>query len=205
MSSRQNGPLPLARLVKGTLDPLIAKRGFGAADLIASWDEVVGPRYAACTEPEKISWPRQREGRGILTIRVDGPAAIYLQHERAQIIERINGFLGRDTIGDLRIVQKPRAPKPNGAEPRALALAEQEDVARSVAAVEDDRLKAALTKLGEAIAHAPPREGLNAAPVNAATIPCRSSHGWGRYGREAELLRTVVRISVCFWRTEREV
>ena len=151
MSSRRTGPLPLARLLKGTIDPLIAKRGFGAADLVSSWDDVIGPRYASSTEPGKIAWPRAREGRGTLTIRVDGAMAVYLQHERAQIIERINRFLGHDAIGDIRIVQRPRARAASRRSPRPLEPAERAAVARTVETVDDDRLRAALTRLGEAV------------------------------------------------------
>lgn len=151
MSSRQTGPLPLARLLKGTIDPLVAKRGFGAADLVSSWDEVIGPRYAAATRPEKIVWPRGREGRGALTIRVDGAMAVYLQHERAQIIERINRFLGHDAIGDIRIVQKPVAQQSAPRKARSLPPEDRAAVAHSVAEVEDDRLRAALARLGEGI------------------------------------------------------
>ena len=41
------GPIPFARLAAGVLGPVAAKRGFAKADLVAAWDEVAGPRYAA--------------------------------------------------------------------------------------------------------------------------------------------------------------
>lgn len=151
MASRQTGPLPLSRLLERAIDPLVAERGFGAADLVSSWDEVIGARYAAATEPEKIAWPRGRDGRGVLTIRVDGPIAIYLQHDRGQIIERVNRFLGHGAIGDIRIVQRPKARPVARRGEVSLPIEERAAVAEIVRSVEHEPMRAALTRLGEAI------------------------------------------------------
>src|SRR5437773_1081027 len=89
------GPQALAGSLGAVLAPIIAKRGFAAADLLGAWPEIVGPRYADCTQPEHIGWDRAgTDPAGILTLRVEGPKAIYLQHETGEIIQRINGFLG---------------------------------------------------------------------------------------------------------------
>ena len=51
----------------------------------------------------------------MLTVRVDGPLALELQHAAPQILERVNGFVGRRAITELRIVQGPlpkRDPRP---------------------------------------------------------------------------------------------
>lgn len=153
MSASRNGPLPLSRLLRGTLDPLVAKRGFAAADLIASWDDIVGERYAAFTEPEKIAWPRGRDGKGVLTVRVDGARAIYLQHEVPQFLDRINRFLGHDAIGDIRILQRTRSPK-RAARPAAAPIPadEQARLDGMLADIEGDRLREALDRLGAGIA-----------------------------------------------------
>ncbi|MDE2017692.1 MAG: DUF721 domain-containing protein, partial [Hyphomicrobiales bacterium] len=61
---------PLAELVREALGPALAKRGFGAAEIVARWDVFVGPRLAAASEPLKLDWPRDRRGGG-----EDGSAA----------------------------------------------------------------------------------------------------------------------------------
>ena len=108
---RRRGPVPLSELVGKVVDPVIARRGFATADLIAAWPAVVGQAFAACTQPERIVWPRAREGAepgaGTLFLRVDGPRAIFLQHELPQIRERINALLGYAAIGQIRITQGP--------------------------------------------------------------------------------------------------
>src|SRR6185295_19195441 len=93
---RRRGPVMLAELVGKVIDPGTKRRGFGTTDLIAAWPEVVGPRYADCTRPEKIVWPKSEDMEGapaLLVLRVDGPRAIFVQHEAAQIVERVNAFL----------------------------------------------------------------------------------------------------------------
>lgn len=147
------GLVPLARLAGGLFDPVTAKRGFAKADLIASWSEIAGPRYADKTLPEKLVWPRDRSGGAVLTVRVDGPSAVFLQHETQPFIERVNAFFGYPAVAELRIVQKPvasaRAASP---EPPVLPEAEARAVEDSVAEVESDGLREALRALGTAVA-----------------------------------------------------
>jgi hypothetical protein len=153
-SSHSNRPAqPIARLAGAVLDPLVAKRGFASASLLAAWDEVVGPRYAAVSQPEKITWPRGREGAGILTVRVDGPGAVFLQHDGGPFIERINRYLGFTAVADIRIVQKPldRRRRRARRDSRPLTHAEQRRVAAAVAGVDSPDLERALAALGESV------------------------------------------------------
>ena len=55
---RRRGPIPLSELVGKIVAPVTAKRGFAAADLVAAWPDIAGSRFADCTRPEKIVWPR---------------------------------------------------------------------------------------------------------------------------------------------------
>ena len=148
--------MALSELVGKVLAPVTAKRGFAAADLVAAWPEIVGQRFADCSRPERIVWPRgaAREGdAGILELTVEGPRAIYVQHEADQIIERVNAFLGYAAIGALRIVQRPVAParKAQLAPPRRLDAGAEAQLAETVAGVADDGLRAALERLGRGV------------------------------------------------------
>ena len=154
---RRKGARRLAELVGPVIDPVVAKRGFASADLIALWPEIVGPTHAAYTEPERIAWPRERdaggEGRpGVLFLRVEGPRAIFVQHELPQIVERINAFFGYAAVGQVRIVQAPVTARasPGRTEAR-LAPAEEATLAARLDAVDDDRLRAALDRLGRGV------------------------------------------------------
>jgi hypothetical protein len=154
---RRRGPVPLAELVGRVVDPVIAKRGFAGADLIAAWPAIVGQAYADFTQPERLLWPRTREAAepaaGVLFLKVDGPRAIFLQHELPQIRERINAFLGYAAIGQIRLAQGPvqtrTAPVKRLSAP--LTAAAEADLAQAVGGVADAKLRSALDRLGRGV------------------------------------------------------
>jgi hypothetical protein len=154
---RRRGPVLLNELVAKVIDPVIARRGFASADLIAAWPAIAGPAYADCTAPERILWPRGAEGAepaaGVLFLKVDGPRAIFVQHELPQILERINAFLGYAAIGHIRITQGPVRAPGAVAEAATAALPEgaETELAATLSAVEGDDLRAALDRLGRGI------------------------------------------------------
>lgn len=145
--------LPLARLARQVMDPLAARRGLASAALLAAWDDVVGGRYAGITQPEKLVWPRGKDAAGILTVRVEGPVAVFLQHETLPFIERINRFLGFAAVAELRIVQRPivrrtvRRPPADAPLPPDAAAA----LDGAVAGIEHERLRRSLRALGAGV------------------------------------------------------
>jgi hypothetical protein len=151
VAKKQYGAVHLASLAARVIDPITAKRGFAKADLVSLWGEIVGPRYAATTQPEKLHWPRGGYG-AVLTVRVAGASAIFLQHESEQFLERVNSFLGYSAVSELRIVQRPIVQPVPAAPPPDLPAAEQEAVRASVSAVGAGGLRDALERLGAAIA-----------------------------------------------------
>jgi hypothetical protein len=147
----RRGTRPLGELVAGVLAPVADRRGYALANLRAAWAEVVGQRYADCTEPERIDWPRggEKGTGGVLRVRADGPRAVLLQHELGQLVERVNGFIGYSAVRGIRLVQGPvarRARKPG--EP---ATVDEARLAGAVATVADEPLKAALSRLGRGV------------------------------------------------------
>ncbi len=153
-SPKHKSPVPFAQLASRVLGPVAAKRGFAKADLVAAWDEVAGPRYAAVTQPDTLKWPRDGEGGGVLTVRVAGASAVLLQHESEQFLARVNSFLGYGAVAQLKIVQRPLDSSPKSPRRKLLELtAEQrEAVEQTVADVESDSLREALARLGTAVA-----------------------------------------------------
>lgn len=151
---RRRGPAKLSELVGRVLDPVTARRGFATADLIAAWPEIVGKRFAACTRPERIQWPRGADvaGGGLLTVAVEGPRAVLIQHEIGQIIERINAFLGYGAIAKVRLVQAPvEVPRGEERSQTPLGTKEASRLAETIVGVEDDGLRAALDRLGRGV------------------------------------------------------
>ena len=151
----RRGPVALGELVGRVLDPVTARRGFATADLIAAWPEIVGARYADCTRPERIVWPRGEDATGaggVLHLKVEGPRAILVQHELGQIIERINGYLGYAAIAKVRLVQAPvGSPRPRTQGDRPLDAEDEARLGEAISGVEDDGLRAALDRLGRGV------------------------------------------------------
>lgn len=151
-------PAPVSDLATEILDPLLRKRAGISIALVESWEEIAGPRLATRSRPEKIQWPRRLSEDdpfqpATLVVACEGAAALYLQHETAEIIGRVNAFLGFGAIGRIRIVQKPLSgsmhqPK---APPRDLTPAERARISATVGKVDDDGLRESLERLGATI------------------------------------------------------
>jgi len=145
----------LAELTTGFLAETFKKQGFASTELVTRWRTIVGPEIAAHAEPVKLQWQRTQGDEppppATLVLRVEGPAAIEIQHLANVILERVNRFFGWSAVGRLALRQAPLSrrsrPKPSGApDPKAVA-----EIAKTLSSVEDDELRAALARLGASI------------------------------------------------------
>jgi hypothetical protein len=86
-----------------------------------------------------------------LVLRVEGPAAIEIQHLSGVILERVNRFFGWQAIGRIALRQAPlsRRKKAAPAPPADPAVAER--IAEGLPEIEDEPLRAALARLGAAV------------------------------------------------------
>ena len=143
------GPRAIAGEIERLTRPTLSKRGLAGADVVAEWAAIVGPAMAQYTCPLRITWPRDNAGEGTLHLRVaSSPLATELQHLQPQILERINSFFGYGAVARVAISHGPLPrPRPRAKPPQPQAR--PEDVERSVAAVADPDLKAALARLGK--------------------------------------------------------
>ncbi|MEM8689296.1 MAG: DciA family protein [Pseudomonadota bacterium] len=133
--------------------------GFAYAQILTHWETIVGPQLAEFIQPERLRWPagqerirheRRRLG-GTLTVRVEGPAAIELQHESPHVIERLNTYYGYQAVTAIKIVQGPINRALTTGERRSvgpLPAAQEADLQRDVDHVEDEHLRQALVRLG---------------------------------------------------------
>lgn len=152
-------PRPLSEFLGAALSDVMKAQGFASTEIIARWADIVGPEIATHSEPMKINWPRVKNETGdedqgepaTLVLRVEGPAALEIQHLSAVIVERVNRFFGWQAIGRLALRQaplrRPKAPKP--LPPPDPALTAQ--IAASMPEVESEDLRDALARLGAAI------------------------------------------------------
>jgi hypothetical protein len=145
---------PLRDLMPKVVSESFNKQGFASAELVTRWIEIVGAEIAAHSEPIKVQWPRPVDGEerepGTLVLRVEGPAAIEIQHLAAVVCERVNRFLGWRAVDRLALRQAPlrrgeRKVIP-AADPTAAAR-----VAESLSGIGDEDLRGALARLGAAV------------------------------------------------------
>lgn len=155
---QSRNPVPVSDLTSRILDPVLRKRAGISIGLVQSWEEIVGPRLATSTRPEKIQWPRRMSEDdpfepAVLVIACEGPAALHVQHETGEIIGRVNAFLGFGAVGRIRIVQKPVAAARAAPPPKAKPLSEVEEarLAKTVGGIEDERLRESLARLGATV------------------------------------------------------
>ncbi len=152
-----NKPRParmLADVAKGFLAESFAKQGFTATELVTRWREIAGAEIAAHSEPLKIRWHRTTDSEpaepATLVLRVEGPAAIEIQHLSNVIIERVNRFFGWQAVGQIALRQAPLTRRERPA-PRKADTAEAARIANTLNEIEDVDLRIALGRLGAAV------------------------------------------------------
>ena len=160
-SSRPVGK-PLRELLNKLVGDAFARQGFASAELVTRWDDIVGREIAAHSEPIKLQWPRgvhrepadgEDSEAATLVLRVEGPAAIEIQHLAALICERVNRFLGWRAVGRLALRQAPlRRRQPQTARKQDLGAAVP--IAETLSDIKDEELKEALARLGAAVSRA---------------------------------------------------
>ncbi|MDZ7823287.1 MAG: DciA family protein [Ahrensia sp.] len=141
-------------LISKLLDPLLAKRAGVSLSLINAWSEIVGADIGAQSMPVKVRWPARSDDTqsfepGVLMIAAEGAAALYVQHQTAQIIERVNGFLGYHAVARIKITQKPIEKPRTQKRLRPLTESQKRALNNVAATIDDEALKASLKRFGE--------------------------------------------------------
>ncbi len=148
-------PRPLSEFTGATLSDSLKAQGFASTELIARWATIAGPEIAAHSEPMKITWPRAigeaAPEPATLMLRVEGPAALEIQHLSAVILERVNRFFGWQAIGRIALRQAPLRRREPPTPPPPLDPEIAARIAASLPAIENDDLRQALARLGAAI------------------------------------------------------
>ena len=141
---------PLREVAGKVVGEAFTRQGFASAELVTRWTEIVGSEIAAHSEPMKIQWPRgvepQIRSPGILVLRVEGPAAVEIQHLGAVICERVNRFFGWRAVERLAFRQSPLRRGVNRPSRRNNA-AVAAHLAATMPEITDEELRQALARL----------------------------------------------------------
>jgi hypothetical protein len=154
--SSRSFPRPLSELLGATLGDALKAQGFASTEIISRWPDIVGAEIATHCEPLKINWPRavgdEAPEPATLVLRVEGPAALEIQHLSAVILERVNRFFGWQAIGRIALRQAPlrRRERPPARDPDPDPVTAAR-IAEDLPAVKDEDLRQALGRLGAAI------------------------------------------------------
>jgi len=146
----KNKPVSAGSILHQATAKVFRRRGFGEGDVLTRWPDIVGRELAALTAPEKLQRQRNALAGAILHIRVDGAAALELQHKTPIVLERINAFYGYRAVDGLKLVQGP-LPKPEETRERSmreLSQAESTFIERETAPTKNTVLRDALLRLG---------------------------------------------------------
>lgn len=157
VEKRRGGLRAIAAEIPRVAGAALGKRGFGEAQLVTQWEAVIGPELAQKLSPERLSFPRGERRNGTLRLRVPSAFATEAQHLEPVLIERINAFFGYGAVARLTFVQGPPLDAaPSAPRSRPLTQAEQREIEARVAGVADPELRAALQRLGAAVAGSRP-------------------------------------------------
>lgn len=85
------------------------RAGFLESGLVLRWREIAGAEISRIARPLKLG---ESASGGVLTLKAEPAAALFLQHESRALCERINAYLGRPVVRRLRFVPGDIAPEP---------------------------------------------------------------------------------------------
>jgi hypothetical protein len=99
--SRRNRAVAVGGDVRSLAQRAFERAGFRDGTLVLHWEEIAGSETARFSLPVKfVDGP---DG-GILTVRADAAASVFLHHESRELCARINSYLGRPAVKRLRFV-----------------------------------------------------------------------------------------------------
>ncbi len=152
-AARRGGPPQAGVIASRVVRPLGKPTpGKSIEALRRQWRDIVGEKIALMTEPEKLSGAG---GARVLTVKVAGPAAPFIQHQIPLLLERCN-LAGADISG-VTLKQGVIARPKGNVRPLSAPLSADEErlLAGALQGAPSPRLRAALLKLGRSMGQRP--------------------------------------------------
>jgi len=95
-SHRGSGPVPVSVAIRDLTHRLGIVKTLSEYDVLTSWDVIVGEQIARVAKPERFE-------NGTLYVAVgSAPWRAELSMRRIEIVERINGAVGRKVVKEIR-------------------------------------------------------------------------------------------------------
>jgi len=139
----------LKSVVEPVMRPVLKAQGLAASKIISEWEGIVGPELARYTLPSKLTFPRDKNSEGTLTIACEGAHALTLQHLQPVIMERIASYFGYRAVTRISIEQRKISAKET---PKKIVSLKHKTVdASCLEQVDDPELKQALSGLAKTL------------------------------------------------------
>jgi hypothetical protein len=106
--------MPISAEARASATAAFVRAGFSDPTLVLRWSEIAGPEVARLAQPLKLA---DGPSGGTLTLRAAPGAALFLAHEKRSLCERINAYLGRPAVSQVKFSQgvlpvRPPPPQP---------------------------------------------------------------------------------------------
>ncbi|MBQ9738493.1 MAG: DUF721 domain-containing protein [Alphaproteobacteria bacterium] len=131
----------------------LGARGFSGADILESWEDIVGPDLAKGVKPEKLTFEGNSRSKGTLVVKTAGGAfAMLFEHQKRRVIERVNAFFGYPAVSHIKMIQgslklsMPKLETKRPIDPKKL-----KELTDKVALIEDEDLRERTYAVGEAM------------------------------------------------------
>jgi hypothetical protein len=147
-----------SKALRKILRPMGKKFGAGVQELKMRWPEIAGPRLASVSTPDRLSGSA---GQQTLTVITRGGAAMLVEAQSAQLLQRINLVVGGERVRKIRTRQgRIAGPRQQTTGPKLQRSCKPEQLAAldaQLADISDPALKTALRELGRGILAKGPR------------------------------------------------
>lgn len=154
------GPRPLSMALDHSSKPLFAKRGFVQTRIIHDWSHIIGKALAQFSQPNKLSFQKDKRSGGMLYIEVyDSGMATQMAYLEPMIIEKIATYFGYKAVSKIKLIQKPSmratAAKADTTtqQDKTLTDSQQQQLDQMLHTIDDDALRQMLASLGKHIIH----------------------------------------------------
>ena len=145
---RSSGLISFGTDVRKLLSPLLGKKGLIQADILAHWQDILGPELACGVTPFSISFSKRTDGV-ILTVKAfSGAYAVEFSARKKQIIDRLNSYFGYAAIDDIRIVQGGKITLPPLKQIHCVSSQRKEEIQTMTSGIQDKTLREAAINLG---------------------------------------------------------
>lgn len=149
---RRGGLISFGADVRKQLAPLLGKKGFIQADILAHWEDILGKALSQGIFPVSVAF--NKTGQAVLNVKaVSGAYAVEFMARTPEILQRINSYFGYPAVTDIRITQgavpAKKPVKKKNAPP--VCVQKQDETEQLVSGIEDENLRRAAAELGTLI------------------------------------------------------